>query len=60
MSLSFGVNKNSRIIVYFSIIISTIHSFYILWLCWQMCLSIPKTQVICNLTDCYQKIWLNW
>ncbi|KAF7627338.1 G_PROTEIN_RECEP_F1_2 domain-containing protein [Meloidogyne graminicola] len=53
--ITFAKNKNSRIILYFSIGISIIYSFYTLWSCMEICLSIPKTQVICSITDCFQK-----
>ncbi|KAF7629150.1 G_PROTEIN_RECEP_F1_2 domain-containing protein [Meloidogyne graminicola] len=53
--ITFAKNKNSRIIIYFSIGISIIYSFYTLWSCMEICLSIPKTQVICSITDCFQK-----
>ncbi|KAF7629149.1 G_PROTEIN_RECEP_F1_2 domain-containing protein [Meloidogyne graminicola] len=49
--ITFAKNKNSRIILYFSIGISIIYSFYTLWSCMEICLSIPKTQVICSITD---------
>ncbi|CAK5091010.1 unnamed protein product [Meloidogyne enterolobii] len=49
------MKKSSRLSVYCSIGISTIYAFFILWQCWQICITIPKTQVICSISDCYQK-----
>uniref|UniRef100_A0A1I8BQU6 Uncharacterized protein n=1 Tax=Meloidogyne hapla TaxID=6305 RepID=A0A1I8BQU6_MELHA len=49
------MNKNSRLVVYCSVGISSIYSFFILWQCWQICITIPKTYVICSISDCYQK-----
>nr|CAD2168820.1 unnamed protein product [Meloidogyne enterolobii] len=53
--ITFGMKKSSRLSVYCSIGISTIYAFFILWQCWQICITIPKTQVICSISDCYQK-----
>nr|CAD2154413.1 unnamed protein product [Meloidogyne enterolobii] len=53
--ITFGMKKSSRLSVYCSIGISIIYAFFILWQCWQICITIPKTQVICSISDCYQK-----
>nr|CAD2154652.1 unnamed protein product [Meloidogyne enterolobii] len=51
----FGSNEYSRRIIIMSTSISAIYAFFMIWESYQLNITIPKTPVICSISDCFQQ-----